>query len=152
MSEVSLVGHDIEFVLRSRPTADRDRISIVIWSDPPLFRQLTWRWFRPSTPETEAGRAEVYYAGSSVGSVALGRGGAAARLAFIHAGAHLVPSAFAIRVDGRDSSIRARITIDARHTTAIERLASTLPSESITRTNPFPAYADVLALRQVVAR
>jgi hypothetical protein len=141
MSAASPVEHDIEFVAGSRRAIDRDYVSIAVWR----------RGSRPAQ-DGDVVRAEVYYAGHPVASVALGPRDDGRRLALVHAGAHLDPSAFSIRSDGRDGSIGGRITIEARSRTPRERLASTLPSAAIGSGDVFPAYADMLALRRAVTR
>lgn len=141
MSAASPVEHDVEVVARSPRAIDRDHVSIAIW-----------RSGSRSAQHDDVVRAEVYYAGNPVASVALGPRDHGRRVAFVHAGAHLDPSAFSIRSDGRDGAIGARITIEARSRTPRERLASTLPSAGIGSGHVFPAYADMLALRRAVTR
>jgi hypothetical protein len=141
MPDACLIEHDIELVAPPRRAVDRDYVSIVI------RRRLPG-----AAPDGGAVRAEVYYAGSIVASVLLASRDDAGRLSLTHAGAHLDPYAFRIRSHCRDGSISARITIDARPATRIERLAATLPTDAINSGDVFPAYAEMLDLRRAITR
>src|SRR5260370_22796753 len=105
---------EVEVILRRSPRSDKDCVDVSIWSGQAASGMRSVFGRLSPCRQLKRGltaRAEIYYAGSCVGSLEIAKGGGFARLLLVHTGPHLDITAFSIQTPELCPIDRARIFI-----------------------------------------